>query len=150
MKRITTIDADIETLQPKFELGTHDWTKDEKLCIESAYFAITKVTTGKGRTVDLGCAECVSSAAQIVKNYIALVETAEAAENETKTLRVLPPSHNWKDTHKTIDAEAERVGCEFPEDVTRKDDKITHLEAFIVEHPYADEDQDDEDQDEIL
>lgn len=121
MKRITEIEASLKALQPKLAIDAKDWTKSEKEHIEKCYHAITKESVGWGRTVDLGCEECVSSAVNIIKNYQAQVasqpQTTEAPE--------------WAETLKTIAAKAEDVGYEFAKTCKTKDQKIEALQSYF-------------------
>lgn len=121
MKRITEIEASLKALQPKLAIDAKDWTKSEKEHIEKCYHAITKESVGWGRTVDLGCEECVTSAVNIIKNYQAQVasqpQTTEAAE--------------WAETLKTIAAKAEEVGYEFAKTCKTKDQKIEALQSYL-------------------
>jgi hypothetical protein len=121
MKRITEIEASLKALQPKLAIDAKDWTKSEKEHIEKCYHAITKESVGWGRTVDLGCEECVSSAVNIIKNYQAQVasqpQTTEAPE--------------WAETLKTIAAKAEEVGYEFAKTCKTKDQKIEALQSYL-------------------
>lgn len=43
-------------------------------------------------------------------------------------------SDDWKTNHNTIDAKAEELGVEFPEDCTVKADKIKFIEEFLEEN----------------
>lgn len=122
MKRITEIDEHIAVIRPKIDLGTTDWTKGEKESIEKCYFEITKVSTGAGRTVDLGCSDCVNSAVNIVKNYLALIA------NEAPEQKAVQP---WSETIKTVEAEAKRIGFDIPENAKLKADKIAAVEAVL-------------------
>jgi hypothetical protein len=121
MKRITEIEASLKALQPKLAIDAKDWTKSEKEHIEKCYHAITKESVGWGRTVDLGCEECVTSAVNIIKNYQAQVasqpQTTEAPE--------------WAETLKTIAAKAEEVGYEFAKTCKTKDQKIEALQSYL-------------------
>jgi hypothetical protein len=121
MKRITEIEASLKALQPKLAIDAKDWTKSEKEHIEKCYHAITKESVGWGRTVDLGCEECVTSAVNIIKNYQAQVasqpQTTEAPE--------------WAETLKTIQAEADSLGFEFAKEQKTKAQRIAALQAFI-------------------
>jgi hypothetical protein len=120
MKRITSIDVNIKALEPKLAINANDWTKEEKVHIETAYFEITKVSVGRGRIVDLGCRECVQSAVNIINNYIALQDRAKATE-DTK--------EDWTETLKSVHHKAEELGIEFPVKVKKKEAKI----QFIID-----------------
>lgn len=121
MKRITEIEASLKALQPKLAIDAKDWTKSEKEHIEKCYHAITKESVGWGRTVDLGCEECVTSAVNIIKNYQAQVasqpQTTEAPE--------------WVETLKTIAAKAEELGYEFAKTCKTKGQKIEALQSYL-------------------
>jgi hypothetical protein len=121
MKRITEIEASLKALQPKLDIDARDWTKSEKEHIEKCYHAITKESVGWGRTVDLGCEECVTSAVNIIKNY----QTAVASQ--PKAIEV----PEWADTLKTIAAKAEEVGYEFAKTCKSKDQKIEALQSYL-------------------
>lgn len=124
MKRIQTIEASLKALQPKLEIDARDWTKNEKSHIEKCYFAITKESVGWGRTVDLGCEECVTSAVNIIKNYLSLV-ASQPQEVEVP---------EWADTMKTIQAEADAIGFEFAKEHKSKAQRIAALQEFIDTH----------------
>lgn len=121
MKRIAQIEANLKALQPKLDIDARDWTKSEKEHIEKCYHAITKESVGWGRTVDLGCEECVTSAVNIIKNY----QTAVASQ--PKAIEV----PEWADTLKTIAAKAEEVGYEFAKTCKSKDQKIEALQSYL-------------------
>jgi vacuolar-type H+-ATPase subunit I/STV1 len=123
MKRIPQIEASLKALQPKLAIDARDWTKSEKEHIEVCYHAITKESVGWGRTVDLGCEECVSSAVNIIKNYLALVQREEKVVEEVA---------DWKENLKTIAAKAQEVGFEFEKAHKTKVQKIEALEAFLA------------------
>lgn len=122
MKRITEIEGSIKALQPKLEIDARDWTKTEKEHIEKCYHAITKESVGWGRTVDLGCEECVNSAVNIIKNYLNLVN------DQPKTIEATP---EWTATLKTVQAKADELNFEFTKEQKTKDLKIAALQAFI-------------------
>lgn len=92
MKKIESIVMCIALLEPKFALNTKDWNAKEKEAIAKAYFEITKVSVGKGRSLDLGCSTCVEDATVIIKNYLKAVakeqmKGAAAIEDEnSKTI----------------------------------------------------------------
>lgn len=121
MKRITEIEASLKALQPKLAIDAKDWTKSEKEHIEKCYHAITKESVGWGRTVDLGCEECVTSAVNIIKNYQAQV----ASQPQTTEVP------EWAETLKTIAAKAEEVGYEFAKTCKTKDQKIEALQSYL-------------------
>lgn len=121
MKRITEIEASLKALQPKLDIDARDWTKSEKEHIEKCYHAITKESVGWGRTVDLGCEECVTSAVNIIKNYQNLVAS------QPKAIEV----PEWAETLKTIAAKAEEVGYEFAKTCKTKDQKIEALQSYL-------------------
>lgn len=131
MKRIPTIEASIKLLQLKLDIDARDWTKSEKSHIEKCYFAITKESVGWGRTVDLGCEECVTSAVNIIKNYLSLV-ASQPQEVEVP---------EWADTMKTIQAEADAIGFEFAKEHKTKAQRIAALQAFIDTHTAKDEEE---------
>lgn len=122
MKRIPEIEGSIKALQPKLEIDARDWTKTEKEHIEKCYHAITKESVGWGRTVDLGCEECVNSAVNIIKNYLNLVK------DQPKTIEGGP---EWTATLKTVQAKADELNFEFTKEQKTKDLKIAALKAFI-------------------
>jgi hypothetical protein len=122
MKRITEIEASLKALQPKLDIDARDWTKSEKEHIEKCYHAITKESVGWGRTVDLGCEECVTSAVNIIKNY----QTAVASQP-----KAIEATAVWAATLKTIAAKAEEVGYEFAKTCKSKDQKIEALQSYL-------------------
>jgi len=130
MKRIPQIEGSIKALQPKLDIDARDWTKTEKEHIEKCYHAITKESVGWGRTVDLGCEECVNSAVNIIKNYLLSVD------DQPKTIEGGP---EWTATLKTVAAKAKEVGFEFEKDCKTKDQKIAALQAFIDAQTAEDE-----------
>lgn len=140
MNRISEIDKHIDKLRPKIAIGGRDWTKTEKESIEEAYFQITKVSTvrKKGRTVDLGCPECVASAVNIIKNYMALIEGREEASADAG-------ADDWKATTESIEALAEQLGFEFPKSAKKKAQKLAALEAHIAENSGAEEEGEEDD-----
>ncbi len=122
MKRITEIEASLKALQPKLAIDAKDWTKSEKEHIEKCYHAITKESVGWGRTVDLGCEECVTSAVNIIKNY-----QAQVASQPQK----ITEGPEWAETLKTVAAKAEEVGYEFAKTCKTKDQKIEALQSYL-------------------
>ena len=124
MKRIATIEANLKALQPKLDIDARDWTKTEKEHIEKCYHAITKESVGWGRTVDLGCEECVTSAVNIIKNYQKLVASEPA----------IIDAPEWAETLKTIAAKAKELHFEFEKTCKNKDQKVAALQAFIDTH----------------
>jgi len=129
MKRIAQIEASLKALQPKLDIDARDWTKSEKEHIEKCYHAITKESVGWGRTVDLGCEECVTSAVNIIKNYQNLV-ASQPQEVEVP---------EWAETLKTIQAEADSLGFEFAKDQKTKAQRIEALQAFLDSSKYVEE-----------
>ena len=144
MKRITTIEENLEAIQPKLDLGSSDWTKTEKEHLEKCYFEITKVSAGRGRTLDLGCKECVQSAVNIIKNYQTLVLQEEADEKAPKTKVASNAVTDWRETGKTIEAEAARLNFTFTKKERTKDQRIAALEAYIAANPVPEETPTDE------
>lgn len=126
------IEDDLKAIQPKLDISASDWTAEEKKHIESAYFAITKVSVGWGRTVDTGCSECVQSAVNVIKNYQVIIKRTENGEETQQNGSEATTLLNWRDTLKSIDAEAKEQGFEFPKDVKTKDKRIEALEEFIA------------------
>jgi hypothetical protein len=131
MKRITTIEKDLKQIQQKLDIGANDWTKEEKKHIESAFFEITKVSVGWGRTVDMGCTDCILSAVNTIRNYQALVAREEAGTEEP-SVKVQEEITEWKSTSKTVSAEAIRIGLIFTKDAKTKDQKIAQVEAKLA------------------
>lgn len=147
MKRIAAIEENLEAIQPKLDLGSSDWTKTEKEHIEKCYYEITKVSVGRGRTVDLGCQECVQSAVNIINNYQALVLQEEAGEKAPKAKVVKLVSNataDWRETGKTIEAEAARLAFTFAKKDRTKNQRIAALEAHIAANPVQEETTTDE------
>ncbi len=138
MKRIPEIEKNLNNIQEKLDIGSTDWTKEEKMDIEKCYFEITKVSVGWGRTVDLGCTDCVMSAVNIIKNYQAVVSKAEAEGSEVSTI------DDWTSSVKLIQAKAQELGFEFEKSVKTKDQKIEALQNHISQlEVEAEEDQED-------
>lgn len=131
MKRIPKIEENLKALQPKLDIGARDWTHEEKKMIEESYFEITKVSVGWGRTVDMGCDTCVQSAVNIILNYQAKVQRSEKGE-ETQHGSGPVTTLNWRDTHRTIDAEAASRGFQMPKEAKTKEEKIKALEDHIA------------------
>lgn len=135
-----SIEESIAIITPKMDANGRDWTKNEKLEIEKCYFEITKVSTGTGRSVDLGCSECVESAVNIIRNYRKLVERSEAEEGITPTKE---EAVDWTATLKTIATKAKEVNFEIPKEAKTKASQIEALQAFL-------ESTEEEDEDDIL
>jgi hypothetical protein len=144
MKRITEIDDSIKAIQPKLDLGSRDWTKAEKEHIEKCYFEITKVSVGRGRTVDMGCDECVTSAVNIVKNYLALMERVEGVAPPQPKQEgghdLTATAEEWKATVKSVNAFAKELNYTFSKESKTKEQKIQELEAFL----FVDEEEESE------
>ena len=124
MKKITTIEESLKTLKPKMDIGASDWTKKEKECIEQCYHEITKVSVGFGRTVDLGCSECVQSAVNIIKNYVAIQE-----RSATPSLKVV--ASDWTKDLKSIQAKADELSYEFAKNCKTKAQRIEALHKHL-------------------
>lgn len=131
MKRIEAIEEDLKLLQPKLDILAKDWTAEEKQAIENAYFAITKVSVGFGRTVDLGCDSCVQSAVNIINNYLGLVKASEAGTQTAQHGSQATSTIDWRDTHALIDREASHLKFTFPPEAKTKKEKIKLLEAHM-------------------
>ena len=130
MKRIAVIEGSLKVLQPKLDIDARDWTKTEKEHIEKCYHAITKESVGWGRTVDLGCEECVTSAVNIIKNYQNLVASEP---------KIAEAPEEWAVTVKTVEAKAKEMGFKFEKDCKTKDQKVAALQAFIDTHTATEE-----------
>ena len=143
MKAITTIESNLEAIQQKLDIGASDWTKEEKEDIEKCYFEITKVSVGRGRTVDLACADCVRSAVNVIKNYQSLIARAE--QEPAEGAKVIDFDSVWKATVKTVTAKALELEFTFTKDAKTKADKIAELEAYMSEIEIGEEVDEDDD-----
>lgn len=135
MKRIESIESNIKMIQPKLDINAKDWTKDEKTAIAESYFEITKVSTGKGRNLDIGCSSCIEGAVNIINNYLLLSANEEPSSadvwKDESPSPMEPSNKQWRKNQDSIDAAALELGVSFPEDITSKKDKIAALEAHI-------------------
>jgi hypothetical protein len=100
MEPIKGIASHIKIIREKLDVGGRDWTKIEKEAIAKAYFEITKVSTGKGRVLDVNCESCVVSAVNIIKNYLEAIGEpvkAKLPKAATKAPTIVTPVDDKKD-----------------------------------------------------
>lgn len=135
MKKIPEIQEQLELIQPKLDINAIDFSKAEKEALAEAYFHVTKQSTGFGRSLDTGCESCVVGAANIIRNYQALVIQAENEETEMPKapLTVVTGDDGWKATNKTIAAYAATLeGFKLTKEMSSKEDKIAAIEAHLA------------------
>jgi hypothetical protein len=143
MKRIHEIDADIDVISPKMQIGASDWTAVEKQHIEKCYYSITKVSVGWGRTVDLGCSDCIQSAVNVIKNYLALVNRTEESNpvpSKAPAKTVSKSTQDWKASVASVDTHAKALGLSFPKGTKTKAQKIAFVEAQSTTEQQEEED----------
>lgn len=123
MKKIESIESEIQLLEPKLNINASDWTREEKEAIAKAYFEITKVSRTKGLMVDLECGSCVATAVVIINNYRNAVTSVEESKQES----------DWTKDQASVDAYAAELNFEFPASVKKKKDKIAAIESYLTE-----------------
>jgi hypothetical protein len=67
----------LDKIRQKITTRQIDFSKDELLHLEEVYTEIQKQVTGKVKILDKGCSSCISSAANIVYNYVMFHEPKE-------------------------------------------------------------------------
>lgn len=139
MRKIEAIETEIQLLQPKLSIKAHDFNKEEKEALSKSYHEITKVSTGRGRMLDLGCDSCIKNAAVIVKNYVDQLDVEDTEDIwkdepavESKSSEEKSDA-DWKKNNKTINAYAAELGLEFPEEVKTKAQKIQYITEQLGE-----------------
>ncbi len=136
IEQIESVKPHLKVIQPKLDIKAKDWNKEEKDAIAAAYFEITKVSTGRGRPLDTGCASCVDGAVNIINNYVA-ASAGEVVDNsdhsEDVDLLFAPSNTQWRKNHDSINAAAKELEYTFTETEITKGDRIAALEAHMVE-----------------
>lgn len=137
MTKIEVIDTEIQLLLPKLSIKASDFNKEEKEALAKAYFEITKVSTGKGRMLDLGCHSCILNATTIVNNYLLQIAPLEQPgideheEEEEENKGIQPSDKNWRKNLTSIRAAAAELDFEIPAELTVKKDIIKAFEKYI-------------------
>lgn len=83
--KLESIDS-LNAIREKVSIRKNDFNKTELLQLAEVYAEITSKSMGKAKVLDTGCSSCISSAANIVYNYITFHEPKEINIEEIKPL----------------------------------------------------------------
>lgn len=83
--KLESIDS-LNAIREKVSIRKNDFNKIELLNLAEVYAEITSKSMGKAKVLDVGCSSCISSAANIVYNYITFHEPKEINIEEIKPL----------------------------------------------------------------
>lgn len=83
--KLESIDS-LNAIREKVSIRKNDFNKTELLQLAEVYAEITSKSMGKAKVLDTGCSSCISSAANIVYNYITFHEPKEINIEQIKPL----------------------------------------------------------------
>lgn len=108
---------EIELIKDKVLSNNFKLSKDEQLVLSECYFEITKIATGKGKVLSLGCQGCLLTAYTVIQNFIKYHYTQQEEPKAKVELKKVDVSNRTRQEMKDI---LTKEGIKFHHNISDK------------------------------